>query len=174
MIVYSFFHLYTSYFSTSPEGRLWTCYTFLILDMKMGSTVCTLFVHDCIRLFSFVHLLLFYLPWWGWERGHATLFDFGFENGLNRLYMIVYVCRPLTFLPLPGGGLGTCNPPFLILDSKMDSIVYISFVHDCIQLFSFIHLILFYLSWGWGAVDMLHFFDFGFESGFNRLYFDCT
>ncbi len=83
--------------------------------------------------------------------------DLGFENGLNRLYFVCtrlyssfFVCTPLTFLPLPRG-LETCYPPFLILDSKMDSIVCTSFVHDCIQLFSFVHLLLFFLSQGgWG------------------------
>ncbi len=147
----------------------------------MGSIVCTSFVHDCIPLFSFVHLLLFFLS--------------------------------------RGVGLGTCYPPFLILDSKMESIVCISFVQDYIQLFSFVHLILFFLSWGRGgwvhatlfwfwirkwaqsfvlrlymivcvsfrlyisyfsssprwAGDMLFpFSDFGFDSGLNRLYFLCT
>ncbi len=46
--------------------------------------------------------------------------DFGFENELNRLYFVCtrlytyfFVCTPLTFLPLPGGGLGTsCYLPF--------------------------------------------------------------
>ncbi len=108
MIVYSFFRLYTSYFSTSLGG----------------------------------------------ER-HATLFDFGFQNGLNHLYFVctwLYTASlfytPLTFLRLPGGG--ACYPPFLILHSKMGSIVCTSFVHDCIQLFLFVHLSLFYLSQGAG------------------------
>ncbi len=119
----------------------------------MGSIVCTSFVHDCIHLFSSVHLLLFFLSRGG---GLGTCYppfsDFGFENGLNRLSFVCtrlstssFVCTPLTFSSSTGGGggLGTCYAPFLILDSKMDSIVSISFVYDCTQLFSFVHLILF-------------------------------
>ncbi len=30
----------------------------------MGSVFCTSFAHDCVRLFSFVHLLLFFLPFY--------------------------------------------------------------------------------------------------------------
>ncbi len=81
--------------------------------------------------------------------------DLGFENGVNRLYFVCtrlytsfFVCTPLTFLPLPGRGWGHAIPPFLILDSKMGSIVCTSFVHDCIRLFSFVHLLLFFLSQG--------------------------
>ncbi len=58
MIVYVYFCLYTSYFSTSPMGS-WghAIPPFLISDSKMGSIVCISLVHDYIRLFSFVHLL---------------------------------------------------------------------------------------------------------------------
>ncbi len=64
------------------------------------------FVHDYIPLFSFVHLLLFYLSHPGGGAGdmQSPCFDFGFENGLNRLYFIctrmytpLFVCTPLTF-----------------------------------------------------------------------------
>ncbi len=72
--------------------------------------------------------------------------DFGFENRLIRLYFVCtwlytafFICTPLTFLPLLG-------PPgtFLILDSKMSSIVCTSLVQDCIRLFSFVHFLLFF------------------------------
>ncbi len=110
--------------------------------------------------------------------------DFGFENELNRLYFVCtrlytyfFVCTPLTFLLLLGGW-GHAIPPFLILDSKMGSIVCTSFVYNCIRLFSsFVHLLLFFLSWrGERAGDMLYipFSDFGFENGLNHLYFVCT
>ncbi len=66
-IIYVFFRLYTSYFSSSPSGGGW---------------------------------------------GHAIPFsDFGFENGLNRLYFVCtrlyttsFVCTLLTFLPPLEGG----------------------------------------------------------------------
>ncbi len=44
--------------------------------------------------------------------------------------------------------MGSCCPPFLILHFKMGSIFCISLVHDCIHPFSFVHLLLFYLSQG--------------------------
>ncbi len=101
----------------------------------------------CTRLHTsfFVCTLLTFLPL---PRGLGTCYppfsDFGFENGLNRLYFVCtrlykssFLCTPLTFLPPLGRGwLGTCYT-FLILDSKMGSIIYTSFVHDCIRLFSF-------------------------------------
>ncbi len=64
MIVYVFFRLYTSYFSTSLRGAGEMLSTpSLILDLKMGSIVCISLVHDCIRVFSFVHL--FSTSLWG-------------------------------------------------------------------------------------------------------------
>ncbi len=202
---------------------------FLILDSKIGSIICTSFVHDCIRLFSFVHLLLFFLPWRG-ERAVDTLShfsDFGFENGFSRfnfvctwLYTTFFVCTSQTFLPPTGGGWGhatlfwfwyrkwaqsfvlclytiVCiffrlctfyfssffergregdilSSPFLILDSKMGSVVCISLVHHYIRLFSYVHLLLFYLSLGGWGHAMSSFSDFGFENGPNRLYFIST
>ncbi len=103
----------------------------------MGRIVCISLVHDCLRLFSFVHCLLSYLS--------------------------------------QGWGAGTCDPPFLILDSKMGSIVCILFVHDCIRLV-FFRLYTSYFSTSPREVgDMLSpFSDFGFENGLNRLYFVST
>ncbi len=76
----------------------------------MGPIVCISFVHDCICLFSFVHLLLFYFSQGGGEDMLSAFSDLGFENGPNRLYFFCrwlytpfFVCTPLTFLPLPGG-----------------------------------------------------------------------
>ncbi len=89
----------------------------------------------------------------------APFSDLGFENGLSRLYFVCtrlytsfFVCTALTFLPLPGGGgREHAIAPFLILNSKMGSIVCTSFVHDCIRLFSFVQLLLFFLcQGGWG------------------------
>ncbi len=57
-----------------------------------------------------------------------------------RLFSFIHL---FTYLPLPGGGAGDMlSAPFLILDSKMGSIVCISLVHDCIHLFSFVYLLL--------------------------------
>ncbi len=76
----------------------------------MGSIVCTFFVHDCIRLFSFVHLLLFFLSQGGGLEDMLSPFsDFGFENGHDRLYFVYLTF----FLSQKGGGaLVTCYPNF--------------------------------------------------------------
>ncbi len=155
-----------------------------------------------------------------------SLSELGFKNGSKRLYFVstlctsFFICTPLTFLPLPGGGgagdmlspfsdfgfengltrlyfvsawfvyiffsfvrlllfylsLGREHaiPPFLILDSKMGSIICISLVHDCIHLFSFVNLLFFTSFWkGWGHA-IPSFSDFGFENRLNRLYFVTT
>ncbi len=85
--------------------------------------------------------------------------------------MFLFVCTPLTFLPLSGRAGGMLFPLFLILNSKMGSIVCISLVHDCIRLFSFVHLYFSISPGGGEAGDMLSpLSDFGFENVLNRLY----
>ncbi len=92
------------------------------------------------RLYMIVYIFFrFYASYFSTSPGRGDgdmlhFFDFALENGLNRLYTIVYVFFPLytsyfSSSPKGEGGLGTCHPPFLILDSKMDSIVCILFVH---------------------------------------------
>ncbi len=129
----------------------------------MGSIVCTSFVHDCIRLFSFVHLLLFFLsqrglgtcyaPFLIWDSKIDSFICISFVHDCIQLFSFVHLSKDyktthliLFYLPWGGEGwLGTCYT-FLILDSKMGSIVCTSFVYDCIRLFSFVHLLLFFLS----------------------------
>ncbi len=116
---------------------------------------------------------------------HITtpFFYLGFENKPNRLYFVstwlytsFFVCTPFIFLPLSGRVVGTCYPPFLILNSKMGSMVCNSLRHDCIHLFSFVHLLLFYLSLGGGWLRTCYslFSDFGFKNVLNHLYFVST
>ncbi len=121
MIVYVFFHLYTSYFSTSPWAAGDMLSPFLILDSKMGSIVCISLVHDCIRLFSFVHFLLFFylfliglgtyypLLFWFWIPKWAHSFVF-------RYYMIAYIFFYLYFPPFSRINrlFFVCAPIFLI------------------------------------------------------------
>ncbi len=93
------------------------------------------------------------------------------QSFVFRKYMIVhsfFVCTPLTFLPLPEEAGDMLSPPFLILDSKMDSIVCILLVHECIRLLSFVHLLLFYLSLNGLGTCYPSFSDFGFENEPNH------
>ncbi len=151
------------------------------------SIVCISLVHDCIRLLSFVHLLLFYCSpltfllfpgWGGWDM-LSPFSEFGFGNGLNRLYFVstwlytsFFVCTLHTFY-LSQGGAG--YPPFLILNSKVGLIVCTSLVHDCICPFLFVHLLLFSTSSCRGLGHAItSFSDFGFENGLNLFYFVTT
>ncbi len=90
---------------------------------------------------------------------------------------VFFLCTPLTFLPLPGGGgCGHAIPPFLILDSKWAQ----SFVfRQYMIVYFFFCLYTFYFSTFPRGLGICYppFFDFGFENGLNHLYFvivhDC-
>ncbi len=134
----------------------------------MGAIVCISLVHDCIiRLFSFVHLWLFYLSLGEWGYAIPTFLILDSKMGLIvctllvhdgiRLFLFVHLW--LFYLSTGRGAGDMLSPPFSILDSKIGSIDCISLVHDCIllvhdcislvhdciRLFSFVHLLLFYL-----------------------------
>ncbi len=52
----------------------------------MGPIVCTLLVHDCIRLFLFVHLLLFYLS----QEGLGTCYPFLIlDSKMSSIWMLL-------------------------------------------------------------------------------------
>ncbi len=77
---------------------------FLILDSKMGSIVCIPLVHD-FRLYT--SHFFFYLSLKGLGTCYLSLSDFGFENGLNRLYFVTtwlytsfFVCTSLFSLTI--------------------------------------------------------------------------
>ncbi len=118
---------------------------FLIQDLKIRPIVCISLVHDCIRLFSFVHLLLFYVSLGELGRCCPHFLILNSKIGSIVCISLVHDCicvfsfvHLLLFFYLFMKGLWTCYPPFLILDSKMSSIVCISLLHDCMHLFSFV------------------------------------
>ncbi len=86
--LFSFVHLLLFFLSQGSWGH--AIPPFLILDSKMDWIGCIpiSFVHDCIPLFSFVHLLLFFLWGGGWGTCYPSFSDFGFQNGLDRLYFV--------------------------------------------------------------------------------------
>ncbi len=97
---------------SEPTTRQWNyCFSFgcmspaplfLIYNSKMGSIVCTSFVHDCIVFFRLYTSYFSSSPRVAEDMLH--FFDFVFQNVLNCLYFVstwlytsFFVCTPLTF-----------------------------------------------------------------------------
>ncbi len=150
----------------------------------MGPIVCISLVHDCIRLFSFVHLLLFYLSLGGgrlWSC-YPPFSDVEFENGLNRLYFVstwlytsFFICTPFTFFYLFLKDRGHAIPSFSDFGFE-NGLNRLYFVSTRFYTSFFVCTPLTFLPHsGWEAGDMLSpFSDFGFENRLNRLYFVST
>ncbi len=103
-IVYVSFLLYTSYFLPllGPEGTGDMLSPFSDFGFENGLNRLYFVRTWLYTSFLFVHLILFYLPWGGGGRGHATLFWFWIQKWAQsfvlRLYIIVYVFFRLHFL----------------------------------------------------------------------------
>ncbi len=139
------------------------------------------FVHDCVRLFLFVQLVLFFLSqdWW-----HAiptflildskmdSIVCISFVHDYIHLFSFVYLL--LFFLPLRKGR-GTCYPLFFWFWIWKSAQSFVFFYY--IIVYVFFRLYTYYFSnfsWrGWGHA-IPSFSDFGFENRLNRLYFVST